>query len=369
MSTIYLIESRIAEVDRGCGDPRSAELGRAIAALPDTRVVWLAADRSGRNVYAPRLESWGIEVASEAPARVLEFGDPADVVVITRPENFLGFADLVERHQPDALKVFDFESLFHLRFERSLAAYPKRERPAIAARLDRTRVAERNAVHWADRVICVSDAVARFVTSVDPAVPVAIAGYPVPVVEPVPGLDVRRGVTFLGSFRTGLAGPNGDALCRIVDDLQPRLGVDVVIAGADIDAQVRDRASEATPVVGAVPDVPMFLGGFRVLLCPVFVAAGISLRLMEAAAVGTPFVTTPAVAEGLDLPVELSRHLVGNSNDELVAATQRLLDDDDLWSMVSAGLVALARSRWNRDHFDAAVASALAPLPNAAPSQ
>jgi hypothetical protein len=36
LRTVSLIESRTAEVDRSCGDPRSAELGRAIAAMADT---------------------------------------------------------------------------------------------------------------------------------------------------------------------------------------------------------------------------------------------------------------------------------------------------------------------------------------------
>ena len=342
--TIFVIESRIPEVDKGCGDPRAALIGQVLASIPGVRVVWLADDRSGRHEYGPAMEAWGIDIGNRSIAEELSCRrGEADIVVVARPENFELAQSAIAQYQPQAHRVYDMESLFHLRQARS-AAFSRHPRRSIreAERLERV---ERRAIAWADSVLCVSERERQFASDVNPGVATAIAGYAVEASQTRVPRTARVGVAFFGSFRAGISSPNGVGARVAARDVQPLLGRPIAIAGACIPREIADLASDTVAIVGPVPAPAPFLASLLVLLCPMPFGSGLNLRFVEAAGVGTPFVTSPIGAEALAFDRELRALLVGESPAALASLTRALLDDESRWQAASDGVHDLALRR------------------------
>jgi glycosyltransferase involved in cell wall biosynthesis len=96
-------------------------------------------------------------------------------------------------------------------------------------------------------------------------------------------------------------------------------------------------------LIGSVPDLSSQYAAARMLVAPTRYAAGIPLKVVEAAQHGLPAVVTPLVADllGWRDGVEL---LVGADAPSFAAAMRRLAADDALWCAISEGArAALAR--------------------------
>ncbi|MFZ4514978.1 MAG: glycosyltransferase [Acidimicrobiia bacterium] len=353
---IFVVETRFAESDRGAGDPRSALIGRLLSEFPFAKVTWFASERNDSDRYQAALVQMGITPVDEPPAYALAArANDADVVVVARPENFEWAAGIIDRYQPQARKVYDFESLFHLRMEREaqLRVGDERDRFAVMART--LRELERAAAFWADAVLCVGQAEQDFVRSIRPALPVGIASYFPEVVPPFVPRDARNAVAYFGGFRAGPHGPNSEGAILAARKVQPLLGMPLEISGACPPENVLGLAGPDVRVVGPVPDFRAYIASRLVLLCPMLVGAGIKLRFVDAAACGTPFVTTAVGAEGIGLDGELARLLVAETPEQLAERTRALVDDKGCWNAASDGLRALATERFTREQFASAL--------------
>lgn len=112
--------------------------------------------------------------------------------------------------------------------------------------------------------------------------------------------DGRR-LLFLGSMSYP---PNVDALSNFVARALPairRERPDVVldVVGADPTPEVLALASEQVRVEGLVADVRPFLERAAALVIPLRIGGGTRLKLVEAAAMGCPVISTPVGAQGL----------------------------------------------------------------------
>jgi glycosyltransferase involved in cell wall biosynthesis len=135
---------------------------------------------------------------------------------------------------------------------------------------------------------------------------------------------------------------------ELADDLLPKLsvrhpGLRLAIVGADPTPDVKALASDVIDVVGRVPNPAWWLGRSRVQVVPMRLGAGVKLKFLDSMAAGLPFVTTPVGAEGLRLG-PLTKHLVGESNADMVELTSALLADDVLWTDVQQELLGIART-------------------------
>lgn len=360
-SRVLLVDDRVPQADRGRGDPRTlAVLDAWRSADPRARVTFFAVSPERARQYAPALQARGIEVVWDEPdaaAWSLRRKGLYDVIVVFRPHNFAGPGRAISRSQPQAVRVYDSEALFHRRPEQHFAmATDSEQRHALAIEADRLRRQETEAFNWADVAVCVSEDEARWARRVAPSTQVHVACYPVDVPCAVPGRDGRSGLVFFGGFDSTPGTPNEFAVLELANEVFPALrsrhaGLTMRVVGADPSPAVLDLGCrDGIEVLGKVPDPRPVLGSALLHVVPMRYGAGVKIKFVDSMAAGLPFVTTPVGAEGLHLGA-VARHLVGTSNAELTELSHRLLADAALWTDVQQALLRICREHFSADRF------------------
>jgi glycosyltransferase involved in cell wall biosynthesis len=184
--------------------------------------------------------------------------------------------------------------------------------------------------------------------------------YVLPLMEtfapsPIP-FSERRGIVFLGSFRHQ---PNVDALDWLVRAIVPQLDPDLLsahplqIIGYGLHEYAPAHAAlklHGVEMIGAVESVVPYLERARAVIAPLRFGAGTKGKLIQAALIGTPSVTTRIGVEGLPLEHERSV-LIADDAPAFAAALTRLLNDAPLWERLAAE----ARQRIAAQHSRTAV--------------
>lgn len=200
-------------------------------------------------------------------------------------------------------------------------------------------VQELNTYHDADAVLAVSDGerdlLADFlgmgrVFTLPLAEQVARSTHP---------LDERRGMCFVGNFRHL---PNREALEYLCAEVLPLLDPELLdrhpltVLGNWLDRVhlTIDPGAPGVNLVGWVPSVQPYLERSRLAVVPLLHGAGVKRKVIQAMMAGTPVVTTPVGAEGLDL-VQGVHALIAADAADLGAGVMRLLTEDDLWHSLS----------------------------------
>jgi len=360
---LLVIDDHVPNIDRGSGEPRMGCLLDSLTkGWSRVQVTFLARDASRAEHYAPAFEARGIEVVyDKAPwsewfaSRRGQF----DAVLVSRPHNFEWIRTSLDRTQPQAVRLFDAESLFFRRIERTIPYLDAAQRPVMRGELERHRALEVNGIGWADVVLAVSDDAARVAAAIAPDTPTVIVRHAVATPAHVRPFAEREGMVFYGGFAAGVGGPNEDAAVVAVNDVMPlvRPHVDcrMRIVGADPTPVVRSLANADVEVVGSVEDPIAWLQQARVHVAPLRFGAGLKLRFVDTMAAGLPFVTSTIGAEDLGLPDDLVDVLVADDIARQAQLAVRLYQDEALWSDVSEQLRVLARDRYSFDAFDASV--------------
>ncbi len=136
-------------------------------------------------------------------------------------------------------------------------------------------------------------------------------------------------ILFMGSFHADF---NRDAfrflageVFPIVRSRNPRARLEVVGHGAD--ERLRAAAGPGVSFAGGVEDVRPHLGACAAMVLPLRFGGGVRIRMMEAAATGTPVVSTPVGVAGMGLRAGMD-YLEGQTAAELALALLHLLDDE-----------------------------------------
>jgi glycosyltransferase involved in cell wall biosynthesis len=156
----------------------------------------------------------------------------------------------------------------------------------------------------------------------------------------------RNTILFMGAVNADF---NRDALRYFAGQIfplilakNPEARVEVVGHGAD--PSLRADAGPGVSFAGGVADIRPYLGGCSVMVLPLRFCGGVRIRMMEAAAMGTPVVSTPVGVAGMGL--EAGRDYVeAESPAEMAEAILRLLADDGEARRLGAN----AR-RWAEEH-------------------
>jgi glycosyltransferase involved in cell wall biosynthesis len=176
--------------------------------------------------------------------------------------------------------------------------------------------------------------------------------FTLPLVEDVPRssrpLDERRGMVFVGNFRHL---PNREAVEHLCGEILPLLDVELLarhpltVLGNWLDRVELevDPMGPGVELVGWVPSVLPYLEHARLAVVPLRYGAGVKGKVLQSMMGGTPVVTTPIGAEGLNL-VQGEHALIGSDATDLAAGITRLLTDDSLWHRLA---------RQGADHVDA----------------
>jgi glycosyltransferase involved in cell wall biosynthesis len=138
----------------------------------------------------------------------------------------------------------------------------------------------------------------------------------------------RERILFLGSFYSDF---NRDALSFFLSEVFPSIRRELPeavleVVGHGTDTNLRDEAGEGVEFTGGVEDIVPHLGRCSLMILPLRFSGGVRIRMMEAAAMGTAVVSTPAGVAGMGL-VAGSDYLEAVDADSMARAVISLLRD------------------------------------------
>jgi glycosyltransferase involved in cell wall biosynthesis len=335
-----VVHNRMPAFDRDSG---SQDVDNTIRFLLDAgwRVTFLSREQEGQaeQRHANRLRQMGIPTYAgfRWSDRLLRSGG-FDLVVVAHWEPAEALLPKIREHAPRARVVINSMDVHLLREARR--SFGKGEE--LGASFGAAAVRELNTYSAADAVIAVSvkeqELLADFLGE-DRVHCVPLAEH----VErsPVPLAD-RRGMLFVGNFRHL---PNREAVEHLCGEVLPLLDPGLLerhpltVLGNWLE-NVRLDVDPAVPgveLVGWVPSIEPYMRRSRLAVVPLLYGAGVKRKVIQPMMAGTPVVTTPVGAEGLDL-VQGQHALIGRDAGDLASGIARLLTDDDLWQqLVEAG--------------------------------
>ena len=154
----------------------------------------------------------------------------------------------------------------------------------------------------------------------------------------------REGFLFVGPI-LNLKTPNGDAVLWFAGKVLPlitrRLGPQVkfYIAGHCDPAVVRELETGPVEFLGRLDNLAPAYDRARVFVAPARFAAGVPVKVYDAAAYGLPVVTTPLLASQLSWSAG-KELLVGADASEFASECVRLYTDSRLWDELRDGALA-----------------------------
>lgn len=362
---ILVVDELLPDPRAGAGYPRAAELVRAIVAAGwDVTLYPMIGSGEPHPPDIPALADVPVRfVPSRGPRglRRLLRGtvDPFDVVLISRPENMAIFSSIRAAMRIDATVVYDAEAVFALRERTRRRLFDDgagEPGPDLEAEIALTA--------GADALITVTEAEARLFRE-RTAADVHVVSHAIPVRADTGGFDGRSDFLFVGrSTGPRDRSPNVDSLVWFVRDVMPRLdaamgaGYRLVVAGLADAELVASLGSDRVVFLGVVDDLGTVYDRCRVFVAPTRFAAGIPLKVVEAAAAGIPCVVTSLLAGQLGF--DDGRALIAAADAEAFAAgCVRLYRDRDLWTRVRDAARARVAVDYSRETFGAAVRAVL----------
>ncbi len=233
--------------------------------------------------------------------------------------------------RPAAPVLFDLDDLVHRVHRRAATTPPLR--PGKVARLLQVPAilaAERSAIRLAARTSVCADADARFLARLGVGRRVVVVPNAVGCPVQAPAIPAEPTLLFLGKYNYE---PNVLAAERLVRRIWPivrraRPDARLLLAGGGIERlPSASKPPAGVECLGFVPDLDALYARTRVVCCPLDVAGGTRLKLIEAAAYARPMVSTRVGAEGLAFR-EGTETLIRDDDAGFADACIELLGDD-----------------------------------------
>ena len=336
------------------------------------RVVYVALWHDGDKPYLDELRRRGIEAFEDFHGSER---DLVETLVSTRAiaAAVMSFAEVEQRyghlyHQrdPGIVRIFDTVDVHFLRELRAgqREASAGAVDPVDPSRLPESAYSEIACMLRSDAVLLVSDAEKEILTR-DLALPAEkfqlVRTIHVPA-DGVPTFQERQGFSFIGY---GGHPPNVDSAHYIVEAIWPEIRrlfseAKLYVYGFKLPKSVQALHDEAAGIIvrGFVEDHRKAIGGSRVMLAPLRFGAGVKGKIGEALAVGTPVVTTPVGAEGMDPSGRAL--LIGTEVSELARRAVEVYRDEALWRDVSARGLQVIRDGFSASQAGASLISSIA---------
>jgi glycosyltransferase involved in cell wall biosynthesis len=153
-----------------------------------------------------------------------------------------------------------------------------------------------------------------------------------------------RTLIFTGNYEYA---PNVDAALRLARDIFPAIpNAKLWIVGNAPPPEVQTLASETISVTGHVPDMRDYLNKATIFVSPLRLGAGIKNKILEALALACPVVATPLSVDGIAV-LNNDELLIAESDEQIISAILRLLDDTALRDQLGASGRKLIESRYS----------------------
>jgi GT2 family glycosyltransferase len=327
---ILVLEDRVPHPRLGRGYPRSQRILREMLGLgwQPTLFPMFEPDEAWSSVGAgvPReietMAGWGRRSLKRFLA---ERRGQYDVAFVSRPHNMARLRDaLGGRLDPELPVVYDAEAIFA---ERELRRARVLGTPVPDARARRLVRAELDVAGGVRAVVAVCEAEARRFEAA--GLEAAVLGHALDLSPTPRGFRERRGLMFVGPLDDPIS-PNADAMRWFLAQVWPRLsgtGLELTLAGADPD---RSAVRAGVRRLGVVPDLAPIYDAARLFVAPTRYAAGIPLKLLEAAAHGVPIVCTSLLAEALGWRAGHELRVADDAQG-FELACRELHEDEALW--------------------------------------
>ena len=213
----------------------------------------------------------------------------------------------------------------------------------------RMRGAERELCESADLVLAIQEDEATELRALAPRANVAVMPFAVDEARFLPRAAATARVLLTGAFGWP---PNSEGAARFLRQGWGRVrarhaAATLRLVGKDLGTPLAElaRAAGAEPV-GYVPAIEPEFATASVLVVPLWVGAGVRVKIVEALMAGVPVVATSLAAEGLRL--EHGRELlVADTAEGLGDAVADLLEDPERARAIAAAGQATARARWS----------------------
>lgn len=348
---LLIIDDRIPIPALGAGFPRMYDFAHELAQTGTTHVAVLPTATDAGD--AAPLAGAGIEIVREPLVDHLASpGVAYDLVVVSRPNNFVDHSRTLQSKLPGVPIVYDVEALFHRRMRKQIPFVEEpREQAVLAAEADKMERIETAIVSYADHVVCLSEDEAEFVRRTEPSEKVTVKlpllhGI-VPTERPY---SERSGIIMVASWVAGSGSPNADGLCWFLDEVFPLLRrlvpwATVRASGANPPDELLQRERFGVTLEGHIPNLDDFYAGARVVIVPVRFGSGVKLKTIEALQYGVPVVATTVGAEGIDLHGS-DAIAVTDDPAHFADTVAHLLTDDQAWQRAKLKIDAL-QAAWN----------------------
>jgi O-antigen biosynthesis protein len=286
-----------------------------------------------------------VEAGMELEEHLVERHGYYDIIYIARPTNMKMIRLLLlgdgGRDRPRI--VYDAEAIFSLR---TIAQSRLSGEPISDVDARRMIDDEMTLVEGCACIVSVSDLEYQFFINHGHNNVYKLGHALEPRPTPAP-FSQRRGLLFVGGIYDDRA-PNADAVTWFIREIFPQIfndggrEVDFTVVGTVNPIGIRTLASDRIKFAGRVDDLTPIYDQMRIFVAPTRFAAGIPLKLCEAAAHGLPIVTTGLLADQLGWRdgIEI---LVADSARDFANQCLRLDRDGDLWERLRAN--ALERIR------------------------
>lgn len=334
---VLIFDWNMPAPDQDAGSLRMANLIEILVRL-NCRVTLFPINDRPRQPYLAQLEQQGVLVVGRrgdpSPERFLqEHGRHFDLVLVSRLNTAQRCMDLVRRHCPRALVVFDTVDLHFLR-ENRRAEHERSEK--VRAFAQTVKRSELRLVRQADLTLVVSPVEVELLRQEAPGANVRQLATIQALHDRGPPFSARRDLLFIGGFRHL---PNVDAVGWLVREIFPKIrqrlpGTSLYVIGSHPTWEVRSLRAEGVRILGYVEDVEPYFRQCRLSVVPLRYGAGVKGKINLSMSYGLPVVSTTVGCEGMFLRHEVDV-LVADDAGALADAVCRLYQDEPLWERLS----------------------------------
>ncbi len=261
---------------------------------------------------------------------------------------------------PDALRILDSIDLHCLREIRRKALHENREREGKDWFCN-AAMRELASIHRCDLTLLISDAENEILTrelqfppSLLTVLPFLLTEQEQHAWEKSPPFEDRQGFISIGNFRHP---PNADSIQYLYRTLWPNLRkrfpeAQIHIYGADITPAIQTlhQPQKGFRVHGRAEDALEVMRKARVCLAPLRFGAGLKGKLLDAMLAGTPSVTTPIGAEGMQGSFPWPG-AVETDPEIWVETAIKLYQDKNTWNTAQNCIPQILAGRFNRETF------------------
>lgn len=274
-----------------------------------------------------------------------------DYALISRPHNMSALYKYIKKMNPKCKIIYDAEALFSYRHITYVQNVLKKE--VSEKHTERMIRNELKNLIKADSVFTVSER-ERNIMAKFGVKNAEVVSHPVDIRSSGTGFSTRKGMLFVGAIHEPDC-PNEDALLYFLHEIYPLIRSDmkdpVNIIGVCNSSKVREFESDQIRILGRVKDLNSYYDSCRIFIAPTRYAAGIPLKVAEAASHGLPVILTPLLAEQLGWRDGIEA-MVGETPQSFAEKSIRLYNEEELWKNIQISAWDVLKRDFSRKQFE-----------------